>query len=325
MKTIRTIAVVTMASLLVPVCLFAQLSSQSASSVGSSNVVVPAPMPVQASAGDNLRDLLIGMNSFGGGSGSVLVVPAGQMSVEDLASAIQDTATMARVFDSMLKQAGLNTSGMNSFSFSYSGPFIGQGFAAARNIYLQGYGVLFTMNVGFPLSPGPAQEEAEPNESEAEVDPVWQQAQQDLYQPQRVDRGRRERRPEEKYSPERVESLKRTLITSLKHAANIRGLQPSESVIVTVIGQAPQGGGVTEPFSNTDVYVGASAGGIQQSSPTVLTIRAKVADIQSYAQGDLDLDQFRSKVQVLSNPYLGAGSGAMTRTWISTGVRTIPR
>ena len=40
-----------------------------------------------------------------------------------------------------------------------------------------------------------------------------------------------------------VEELKRDLITTLKHAANIRGVQPDEWIILTVIGSSRQGGG----------------------------------------------------------------------------------
>jgi hypothetical protein len=41
-----------------------------------------------------------------------------------------------------------------------------------------------------------------------------------------------------------VEELKRDLITTLKHAANIRGVQPDEWIILTVIGGGRQFGGV---------------------------------------------------------------------------------
>ena len=41
------------------------------------------------------------------------------------------------------------------------------------------------------------------------------------------------------------------------------------------------------------------------SSPTVLTIRAKKADIDAFAKGQLSFDQFRQKIQLLSYSYLG--------------------
>jgi hypothetical protein len=44
-------------------------------------------------------------------------------------------------------------------------------------------------------------------------------------------------------------------------------------------------------------------------SPTVLVIRAKKADIDSFAKGDLDLEQFRQRVQMISYPFLGGETG----------------
>jgi len=41
------------------------------------------------------------------------------------------------------------------------------------------------------------------------------------------------------------------------------------------------------------------------SSPAILVIRTKKADIDEFAKGDLDFDQFRQRTQMLTCPYLG--------------------
>jgi hypothetical protein len=126
-----------------------------------------------------------------------------------------------------------------------------------------------------------------------------------------------------------VESLKTAIITALKHAANIRGLQPAESVIVTIIGQSTspdiarvqtiQGTDevvVIDRTGTKTVYKGGLPENIKQSTQTVLTIRAKISDVTSFSKGDLNLDQFRQKVQVLSHPYLGGRAGSTTMSSI---------
>lgn len=45
------------------------------------------------------------------------------------------------------------------------------------------------------------------------------------------------------------------------------------------------------------------------SSPTMLIIRAKKTDIDGFAKGDLDLDQFRQRAQILTCPYLAGVTG----------------
>jgi hypothetical protein len=69
-----------------------------------------------------------------------------------------------------------------------------------------------------------------------------------------------------------IEELKRDLITTLKHAANIRGLQPDEWVILTLVGggressggfggRLPMMGGMSS-MSTGSAYGGVSSGGM---------------------------------------------------------------
>jgi hypothetical protein len=198
-------------------------------------------------------------------------------------------------------------------------------------MYLQGYGALFLMKVDFPLSPPPqAREEKETKKGE-EGDPVWDQMRREIYEPEKVDRIRRTDRSESKYDAEKVENLKTTLIKALKHAANIRSLKPDESVILTITGRGEATGRkiasarvlperneilVQERTADgkmiTKLVQGTSLDALDDlrlSSPAILTIRAKKSDIDEFAKGDLDLDKFRQRTQMLTCPYLGGEAG----------------
>jgi len=257
------------------------------------------------------------------GGGAVLVIPAAQMKVEDLAAITEDMAVMSRIFDKKLSQTRLTTGRGSLFVDPLS---FGRGSGAIEAIYLEGYGALFLMKVNALLSPPPeALEEKEPEEED--TDPLWTQTIQEMYAPEEADRlRRRTARPEEKYDAEKVKELKETLIKTLKHAANIRNLKPDESVILTVIGKAGQSGTRTTTRSSYGrSSMGSSTGRRGRSSmvrgapgiptvaasllPTVLTIRAKKSDIDAFAKGQLSFDQFRQKTQLLSYSYLGGNIG----------------
>jgi hypothetical protein len=143
-----------------------------------------------------------------------------------------------------------------------------------------------------------------------------------------------------------VEELKKELVKSLRHASNIRNVDPTEWVILTVIGGQreygmsfggglPMGGSMSEfrnsslsggssgagggmtggmggyggaagGFSGGGSYGGMIGGGVvggfstTASSPsTVLTIRAKKTDVDDFAKGELDFEQFQEKVKTL--------------------------
>ena len=253
------------------------------------------------------------------GGGAVLVIPAAQMKVEDLAAITEDMSVMSRIFDNKLSQAHLTTG--RASLFVVLDPFSGHNSGTIEAIFLEDYGALFLMKVNVLLSPPP--EEPEEKETEEEdTDPLWTQMRQEIYAPEEADRRRRsDDRPEEKYDVEKVEELKETLIKTLKHAANIRALKPDQLVILTVIGGRSQSG--TRTVTRTRSYSygrdsrifrtepGAGSGSF---SPTVLTIRAKKSDIDAFAEGKLNFDQFTEKTQLLSYSYLGENVGGPSRS-----------
>ncbi len=325
----RIIALAAAATLIATGGLLAQVVPQPVpSSVGSSTSTSRrTAVAVRASAKERFN---FDPFSNSGSQGSVLVVPAGEISIKVLAAANEDMTVMARIFQNALRQANLTSGGPNPVF-----ALIGQSVQGARSIYLQGYGALFTIDVSFPLAPGPAAEETPEPQAEAEVDPVWANVRDEIYEPQRASRQPKPGEEAEKYSAEKVESLKTTLITALKHAANIRSLAADEAVVVTVIGQSvsdkiqkikslpgTESVVVVEKSGRTRVFKGGVPDDVIMAVPTMLMIRASASDVNSYAKGDLTLDQFRQNVQVRTYPYLGEGSSPAFMTSISTGIRT---
>jgi len=259
------------------------------------------------------------------GIGSILVIPAAQMKVEDLAAITEDMAVMSRIFAKKLTQAQLITGGslfgkIESLSF-------GRGYGAIEAIYLDGYGALFLTKVNLLLSPSPLKEQEEKKTEEEDTDPLWTQMRQEMYAPEEA-RRRRTARPEEKYDAEKVAEFRETLIKTLKHAANIRTLKPDESVILSVTGKAGQSGtrtttrsygpglALSDRRSGRSYNITIKPGGAETgfSSPTVLTIRAKKSDIDAFAKGQLSFDQFHQKTQLISYPYLGENVGGPSQS-----------
>lgn len=312
----------------------APVAPPSSSTVSFSSNAIPPDIAVSRLRSALARSTYGSTNTSSG----VFVVPAEAISVEDLAAINEDVNVMTRIFENKLRQANL---------LRPSSPFpifVGTGYRSwatsgdsSRAMYLQGYGILFMMDVDFPLAPGPETEEAEePAEPEADGDPVWANTRQEIYQPQRLDRDDRPEDSRPQYSAERVENLKATIIKALIHAANIRSLTPDESIIVTLTGSPASPTSATETIAipgTAQIVVKSSNdqfkivdGPLPENASTVVTIRAKGADIKAFANGQLQQEQFRQRVQVLSHPLLGAATTPPTRASSrSTSVTTPSR
>jgi len=288
------------------------------------------------------------------GSHKVLVVPDEQVKPEDLAAIIEDMQVMSHILDERFKETRRIQGVFTDF-----GDFFGRDNRATEAIYLQGYGVLFSMEVNFAFSPSPKPQGQQAEQTAENVDSTWQRARQQMFSPG-DSRGPGGSGSPEEYNSQMVEELKRDLITTLKHAANIRGLLPDEWIILTVIGSGRQAGGFGGGFmmgGMGGMYGGTSSGGMMggmgagmgssggggmgggmmgggmgggmmgggmgggmmgggmgggmmggMSGPgemdvspaTVLTIRAKKSDVDSFAQGQQDFEQFRQKVQIFT-------------------------
>jgi len=314
------------------------VTSLSSAQMASSDVqeTAPASVSVNAAAGiatDRLRSVLETKTlASTNRSQAVFIVPAQPMTTEELTSITEDVNVMRRIFENKLRQANLlPPAGPFSLFVGDANPLFWRNDAdAGRSMYLQGYGLLFIMDVDYPLAPGPQTEPNETPEPQVEGDPVWAKTREEVYQP-RVARKKDPYDSRPKYSAEQVENLKTTVIQTLVHAANIRCLAPEESVIVRLTGSPesdvfagetiaiPGTGQIVVKTRSNDLRI--VEGPLAEMTQTVLTIRAKGADIKARAEGKLTDEQFRQRVQVLSQPVLGAA--AMDAVPVSPGASTI--
>jgi len=263
-------------------------------------------------------------------SSKVLVIPSTEIKTEEVVAITRDMQVMSHIFDKIFKGPRL----IEGVFVDY-GDFFGRGSRATQAIYLQGFGTLFVMEVDFPFTP-PAESKEKPKDTK-EADSVWNQAKREIFSPKATVVGVKDQG--EKYDAEKVEELKSRLIKALKHAANIRNLKSDEWIILTVIGRGRSygggygvggygggsyggggygvgayggyGGAVNVKRSYSSAGRGRYTttrivpGGVSVPSSTVLTIRAKKSDVDTFAKGDLDYDEFREKVQVLTYSSLG--------------------
>ena len=199
------------------------------------------------------------------------------------------------------------------------------------SLYLDGFGVLFTVNVNFPLVAPPASTMKENEDATGSDD--WNQARRELY----GTRGTRESANPfgsgtVPFDADQVGALKKALLEALKNSANIRNLKSDESVVVTVFGTesvaAARGAG-GEVASGTGRFGGGGRPGLadtfpsesaalealyqrlfrSESSPgagrgTVLTVRVRKSDAEAFAKGKINLEQFQQKTTI--NAYVGA-------------------
>lgn len=234
----------------------------------------------------------------------VLVVPAKPMDPKALDQVIEDLSIMARIIE---KNAlgGDQAGAVSSFTFANGlalssswGPNAGgpglvfAGTGRPKAMYLGGYGAVFFMRVAYPLLPPP--QAAEEQRADSQGDPVWAEAKRSVLEGEPpLGLAQEGAEPEVSYSPEQVETLKSALIATMKHAGNVRGLEPTEWVAMVVQGPTP----TTDP-SSQDARYGAPP--ITGAGRTVLTLRATRGDIDQYAKGQLSQQQFEQRLQVIS-------------------------
>ncbi len=189
-------------------------------------------------------------------------------------------------------------------------PGSGQG----RSLYLEGYGAVFMLDVGFPLLAPPPRPEQ--RQEPSRVDSTWAEAERELYGPAIGAGGPPP--PAEEYSEQRVNRLKDTLCEALKHASKIRDLKPDESVTVCVAGGPVPAPGRPRPGPNAEGAPGPRPNEALPPEPgnppwrqTVLTVSAKKADIDALAQGNLTPEDFRRQARIAAYAgHLETGMGA---------------
>lgn len=227
----------------------------------------------------------------------VTIVPGKQTTTEITATLTEDLSIMVRIVDKKLQQALPATLATSVGEPPLLGelPLLQTGRQqATQALYLDGYGALFFTSVPFPLV-APAPSDGEDQQAE-DVDPVWRQAQESLFEPG-ARRTKSSAHPP--YSSERVAGLETALLEALKHASNIRALG-AEDWITMVAEQTGADLRVGEP-SGYLVLPGAQAGPAPSERPAdcdtlgTLVVRARKSDADDLAAGKLTAEQFAQK------------------------------
>ena len=227
-----------------------------------------------------------------------------------------------------------------------------EGGRSVRAIYLDGFGALFMIKVGFPVfapSTAEAKEPAPPTGTD------WEKAKKDVF-------GAGEEHAANlavigggaKFDPEQVAALKKVLLQTLKNASNIRNLKPGDFVAVTVFGQSANVAQVKKSRSRNPSIVFQPNSGeknldgtstkkpetegprAEQKTPsvtvtrasdvlrnstqgTVLSLRVKKSDVDAFANGTLDFEAFAKKAEQHSYPGNGYGITSIN-SWSRSGM-----
>jgi hypothetical protein len=247
------------------------------------------------------------------GAGKALVIRSSETDLREQTQLEEDLAVMSRILEKAASErAGGHAGGPYGATAMGIDVFYTPAASPLRSLYLDGYGALFMLNVGFPFLPPP---KAEGQQEKPEANSDWEDAKQELYgQP---GGGRAMVASSEPYDEERVNRFRDGLLESLKNATNIRGLKPDDSITVCVFGGPSSG----QPKARTYVKRGTGSGEARSAvavsgwagSPmrqTIMTIRVKKSDADAFAKGAMTLEAFRKRAHVIS--YAGSPESGMT-------------
>jgi hypothetical protein len=291
---------------------------------------------------------------YSGGPGRTLVVRSGDGDPAAQAALEEDLAVMSHIFDkAIIEKVGGGNRERTAMGINV---YFGPNADTIRNLYLDGYGALFTLKVNFPLLAPPKVNEEQKEKPAAASE--WDEAKRELYSreegsgmmrtvPPRTLRYPGSSEAVEEFSEQKVTQLKDALLESLKSATNIRSLKPDDSITLCVFGGpgTPQfvyragsavrsvpvvpppagvpGAGVAVPQTvdpatglpqAPSLPVRTSRGDGMPARGSILTVRVKKSDVDSFAKGKLDLDQFRKKASLTIYPS-GSDGGNAAQRW----------
>jgi len=273
----------------------------------------------------------------------VLLIPTSEVDPEQFRETHEDVQIMLNILREKLSEPRTILGVLYDYGDFFGGPE-----DDAQAFHLQDYGVLFVVRMDFPFSQAMPGTAPGAGNGRANADPVWRRARQRLYAPRDM---RRYGQPGAPTAPEAMsfEQLQDDLVQTLRHAANIRHIDPNERVVVTIVARDQQrppvsespsggsfstgfggwfqgssysmssgsfgpGGGHTYSNSRAAASGSARAGQAPRRTPrrsttrtaqpaaatTVLTIQARKADIDAFARGAIDVEQFQQRVTAVT-------------------------
>ena len=245
----------------------------------------------------------------GGSTERALVIPKESYDSKAVAETEEDLRVMAHILD---KAVGGEDNTTRAMGLPLSRSW---GSEAPENLYVEGYGAIFFLNVSFPLQAPPTV--AGNTEAREDTDSEWEEARREISEPAGgrtmpvygVNSTGWVGGPPVPYDAKRVEQLESDIIASLKNAAHIRQLGPDEFITVVVTGPGTpnvQSMKLVRPPGMT----GQASGGIvtegmivnnatDNASPAKLIIRTMKSDAAAYLKAQMSADEFRKKVTVI--------------------------
>lgn len=260
---------------------------------------------------------------------SVLVLQTREFDPRRQVELEEDLSIMGRILD----KAASEMIDANPFNHAMGiNLVLSSGATPIRSLYMDGFGVVFLLNTNVPLLPPEPQEPDEP--APTPKDTAWETARQELYgrpagsRPPGLFRQYGATSPRAEYDADKVARLQNGLLESLKSATQIRHLDPTDSITVSALGYSGKG---TSPartlFSSArhDAFGLPSrpvesfgmgnplGGGPGETHDAVLTLKAQKSDIDAFAAGDLDVEEFRQRIVIQIHALRPAGSSESAR------------
>lgn len=246
-------------------------------------------------------NLLVG--STAPASGRSLIIPKDAPDPKSLAEAEEDLKVMARILDKAATSRGDHNP--RAMGIDVHTSVYGSASSSPRNLYLEGYGAVFFMNVDFPVVP-PVTKTSDADVKE-ETSSEWEEARRELFRPNGglvalpgMAPSAEQAGPE--YDADKVEDFKQDLINALKNASHIRRLKSDEVVAIVVSGRpavyaarrtARRFGSSSAP-QQWAVARSRSAG-----QSTKMILRARKADIDNFQKDKLSPEDFHKKVSII--------------------------
>jgi hypothetical protein len=284
----------------------------------------------QAKAGDVGRSFAKTLSRVGYRSGSAsraLVIPKDPTDPKTLTEVEEDMNVMAHILD---KAASDDRKSPRAMGIPVFVRIPGGG--SPQNLYIEGSGALFFLNVNYPLQPATEKDTAA--DAKEKTNSEWDEAKREMGRStggggadafvslgESFERNFNwDGRDPSPYDADQVEDLKTGLISALKNAAHIRKLKSDETVTVVVTGATAGGGAktirstghaagkggpvVVDPTSGLPVEPDAEAVVIESTSgergfPAKMVLRMRKADAEAFQNGKLSLDEFKKKVTVM--------------------------
>jgi hypothetical protein len=266
-------------------------------------------------------------------AGRTVVIRSSESDPKEQAKLEEDLSVMSHILEKAVSEkAGGRGDGVWGGTAMGISVFGGPNASPLRSLYLEGYGVLFMLNVGFPVLPPPQGEE---QQEKTETTSDWEEAKEELYGQGGV--GYAMAGSSEPYDKERVNRLRDGLLEALKNATNLRDLKSDDSITVCVFGGPSSGqpkgrtyfkrstggsggaGGLGGSRSEGRGEAGAFASAGGQTQQTMMTIRVKKSDADAFAKGSITQDAFRKRAHIVT--YASSSDAGMSNSenWLMLG------